>query len=201
MPVTRIKTWTKQEIILDAASRVFSDRAYHEVLTEEIAEEAGIGKGTIYRYFANKEDLYFATIVHGFEKLYEKLAACVSRESSAERRLESIARETMKFFWNRRDFYALMYHNEKRFLAQESKIRKTRERLVRLVQQTIVDGIERREFRGIDPKTATEVFLGMLRAMNIFRRESDSLENLVAETLEIFTVGIAKREILKEHYR
>ena len=190
--MTRTRTLSKQEAILEAASRVFSGREYHLVLTEEIAEEAGIGKGTIYRYFANKEDLYFATIVHGFEKLHEQLGAVLAREASPTRRLESIARESMTFFWSRRDFYALMYRNEKRFLAQESRIRKTRERLVRLVQETIVDGIDRREFRGVDPKTASELFLGMVRAMNVFRRESDTLESLVAQMMEIFTTGIGK---------
>jgi len=192
--MTRTRTQSKQESILEAASRVFSGREYHLVLTEEIAEEAGIGKGTIYRYFANKEDLYFATIVHGFEKLHEQLGAVLAREASPTRRLESIARESMTFFWSRRDFYALMYRNEKRFLAQESRIRKTRERLMRLVQQTIVDGIDRREFRGVDPKTASELFLGMVRAMNVFRRESDTLESLVAQMMEIFTAGIGKPE-------
>jgi len=192
--MTRTRTLSKQEAILEAASRVFSGREYHLVLTEEIAEEAGIGKGTIYRYFANKEDLYFATIVHGFEKLHEQLGAVLAREASPTRRLESIARESMTFFWSRRDFYALMYRNEKRFLAQESRIRKTRERLVRLVQETIVDGIDRREFRGVDPKTASELFLGMVRAMNVFRRESDTLESLVAQMMEIFTTGIGKPE-------
>lgn len=197
----RVKTLSKQEAILDAASRVFSDREYHEVLTEEIAEEAGIGKGTIYRYFATKEDLYFATIVHGFEKLHVRLAAGLARETSPSRKLESIARETMKFFWTRRDFYSLLYRNEKRFLSQESKIRKTRERLVRLVQQTIVDGIERREFRGIDPKTAAELFLGMIRSVNVFRRETDTLEALVHEIGEVFRAGIGKAGSSREPHR
>jgi TetR/AcrR family fatty acid metabolism transcriptional regulator len=199
--VARIKTRSKQQSILDAASRVFSGREYHLVLTEEIAEEAGIGKGTIYRYFANKEDLYFATIVHGFEKLHEKFEAVLAGEASPARRLESIARESMKFFWTRRDFYALMYRNEKRFLAQESRIQKTREKLMRMVQETIVDGIDRREFRGVDPKTAAELFLGMVRAMNVFRRESDTLESLVAQLMEIFTIGIGKPDLAERKSR
>ncbi|HET9795270.1 MAG TPA: hypothetical protein VFS34_12495, partial [Thermoanaerobaculia bacterium] len=66
------------------------------------------------------------------------------------------------------------------------------ERLAHLVQQAIVDGIDRREFRGVDPKTSAELFLGMIRAMNVFRREGDSLESLLAELMEIFTVGIGK---------
>ena len=44
----------------------------------------------------------------------------------------------------------------------------------------------------LDP--ASELFLGMVRAMNVFRRESDTLESLVAQMMEIFTTGIGKPE-------
>jgi hypothetical protein len=66
---------------------------------------------------------------------------------------------------------------------------------MRMVQETIVDGIDRREFRGVDPKTAAELFLGMVRAMNVFRRESDTLESLVDQMMEIFTIGIGKPDL------
>jgi len=43
--------------ILDAAERVFGRRGYHRATIREVAREAGIADGTIYNYFANKEDL------------------------------------------------------------------------------------------------------------------------------------------------
>ena len=47
----------KRRIILDAALRVFAERGYHGTAVPEVAEEAGVGTGTLYRYFASKEAL------------------------------------------------------------------------------------------------------------------------------------------------
>ena len=188
----RVKTESKQEEILAAASKVFAARQYHEVLCDEIAEEAGVGKGTIYRYFRTKEDLYFATILHGYEAINESLAAAISAESTPEKRLERIAREILKYFWDRRYFYSLLYRNEQRFLAQEGRLKKNREHLVELVEKTIRRGIETGAFRRVDPKTAAELFLGMVRAVNVFRRETDRLEDLVSELIGLWTRGIEK---------
>lgn len=188
----RVKTESKQEEILAAASKIFAARQYHEVLCDEIAAEAGVGKGTIYRYFRTKEDLYFSTILHGYEAVNESLASAIAAETSPEKRLERIALELLKYFWERRYFYALLYRNEQRFLAQEGRLKKNREHLVQLVEQTIRQGIATGAFRSVDPKTAAELFLGMIRAINVFRRESDRLEDLVAELIGLWTRGIEK---------
>jgi AcrR family transcriptional regulator len=47
----------KRRIILDAALRVFAERGYHGTAVPEVAEAAGVGTGTLYRYFASKEAL------------------------------------------------------------------------------------------------------------------------------------------------
>ena len=41
----------KRELILEAAINVFSTKGYHNTRMEEIASQAGVGKGTIYEYF------------------------------------------------------------------------------------------------------------------------------------------------------
>lgn len=188
----RVKTESKQGEILAAASKVFAARQYHEVLCDEIAAEAGIGKGTIYRYFRTKEDLYFATILQGYEAVNQSLATAISAESTPERRLERIARELFEYFWDRRYFYALLYRNEQRFLAQEGRLKKNREHLVTIVEQTIRDGVDSGAFRKVDTKTAAELFLGMIRAINVFRRETDRLDDLVKEFIGLWTRGIEK---------
>jgi AcrR family transcriptional regulator len=96
--MARTLTETKKAAILRAAQRAFAVRDFHEVLTDDIAAEAGIGKGTIYRYFETKEDLYFATLVCGFEELHEVLRAALPHEKSPSRRLERIAEEILRIF-------------------------------------------------------------------------------------------------------
>ena len=41
--------------ILEAAAQLFATHRYHEVRMEDVAAEAGVAKGTIYRYFKDKE--------------------------------------------------------------------------------------------------------------------------------------------------
>src|SRR5258706_3253436 len=47
----------KRRRILDAALRAFADRGFHGTIVPEVAEAAGVGTGSLYRYFANKEAL------------------------------------------------------------------------------------------------------------------------------------------------
>lgn len=46
--------------ILDAASRVFAEKGYHEATMDDIAKRLGVSKGAIYLYFSSKEDLFEA---------------------------------------------------------------------------------------------------------------------------------------------
>lgn len=48
--------------ILAAAAVVFAELGYRCTDMDRIAEKAGVGKGTVYRFFANKETLFMATV-------------------------------------------------------------------------------------------------------------------------------------------
>src|SRR3989304_5899384 len=60
--------------LLDPASRIFATRVYHLVTMEEVAHAARVGKGTLYRYFPSKEDLYLAIVDEAFGLLIDRLA-------------------------------------------------------------------------------------------------------------------------------
>jgi len=47
----------RREQILDAAARMFAEKGFHRATTREIAEAADVSEGTIYNYFASKNDL------------------------------------------------------------------------------------------------------------------------------------------------
>jgi AcrR family transcriptional regulator len=53
--------------IINAARKLFADRDFDEVSMDEIAEDIGLGKSTLYLYFKNKEALYFAIELRGIQ--------------------------------------------------------------------------------------------------------------------------------------
>lgn len=189
----RVKTISKKEEILEAASRVFAEKEFHEGLIDDVAALAGVGKGTVYRYFRTKEELYFETILQAFDELSATLADAVAEEASPTRRLERIVRESLRFSWERRHLLSLLQGDERRFAMREAELRRRRGGMMALVQKVILDGIERREFRGVDVRIAAELFRGMIRAANCFRTEDDSVDGLVEEIIGIFTRGVGRR--------
>jgi len=63
MTVTRPARWERRpddrpQELLDAAFRTFAEHGYRATRLEQVAEAAGVTKGTIYYYFRNKEDLF-----------------------------------------------------------------------------------------------------------------------------------------------
>jgi AcrR family transcriptional regulator len=188
--MARVRTVQKQEVILEAAARAFSAKEFDEVLCDEIAAEAGIGKGTLYRYFDTKDDLYFATILHGFAELYAHLAQKLPGEDSPARKLERVAREMLEFFWHRRHFFGLLYRSERRFLKHESQLTENREKVEHLIQEVIEEGVRKGVFRAVNPRIAAVMFLGMIRSVSLFRRDDDRAETLANALLGIFAVGI-----------
>ena len=63
----------KRATILDGASRIFAARVYHHVTMDDIARETRVGKGTLYRYFPSKDELYLAIVEEGFDLLIRRL--------------------------------------------------------------------------------------------------------------------------------
>ena len=52
----------RQKEILDAAAKLFAESGYHDTDIQVLADRLGVGKGTIYRYFPSKEDLFLAAV-------------------------------------------------------------------------------------------------------------------------------------------
>lgn len=69
--------------IVDAAISAFRTRSFGEVTMAEVADAAGVAKGSIYRYFASKEELFTAAIERVLDRTAEGFAAAVERLGGA----------------------------------------------------------------------------------------------------------------------
>lgn len=63
-----------KEAILDAALQLFSKKGYDNTSIDELAREAGIGKGTVYSYFQTKSEIFLAFCEEQLEFVYQELA-------------------------------------------------------------------------------------------------------------------------------
>ncbi len=147
--------------ILNAALAVFGEHGLAASRLDDIAKRAGLSKGTIYLYFANKEELFRAVVQHTVIsqiEVGEQLAA--SPTASATETLTEFMRKYWAFM--RSGEFAPIFrlvHAEildfpdlARFYADEVVARGHR-----LITSIIARGIETGEFRDIDPAVAARM--------------------------------------------
>ena len=76
-----------KESILDATDRLLARFGYRKMTVEDIAAEAGIGKGTIYLHFTSKEEVVLSHIDRIVERLNNQLTEISHSDASAAERL------------------------------------------------------------------------------------------------------------------
>lgn len=64
----RVKTESKRAELVAAAVSVFAERGYEQTSMEDIRERAGCSKGTLYSYFASKDELFLQTLLEVTEQ-------------------------------------------------------------------------------------------------------------------------------------
>ena len=81
----------KENAIYEAVLRLMArGEQLYAVTVQQIAQEAGIGKGTVYEYFASREEILAKTMLRRMKQELEALAARVDRARSFDEKLESL---------------------------------------------------------------------------------------------------------------
>lgn len=86
------------EEILAVAARLFAERGYSETDIDSVAEELQVGKGTIYRYFPSKRELFLAAVDAGMRRLNEAIDGQVATVADPLERIERAIEAYLAFF-------------------------------------------------------------------------------------------------------
>ncbi len=79
-----------RDLILDATDRLLARYGYRKMTMEDLAQEVGIGKGTIYLHFPSKEEVVLSHVDRIVERLKGQLSTIARRESSPAARLREM---------------------------------------------------------------------------------------------------------------
>jgi AcrR family transcriptional regulator len=80
-----------KRLILDAARSRFMHYGYKKTTIDEIAADAGVGKGTVYLYFGNKEEILLTIAAQVKRNITEQMRAIAASLASPEERLRRMA--------------------------------------------------------------------------------------------------------------
>jgi TetR/AcrR family transcriptional regulator len=93
----REKLRQRQEM-LAAALQLFSEKGYHNVSMNEIAQKAEFAIGTLYKFFKNKEDLYKALVLEKSDKIHDAAMKAIEEPDDEIEKLRNYVRAKGQFF-------------------------------------------------------------------------------------------------------
>jgi len=192
-----MKTQNKRQLIMQAAERLFTHCRIHEITLDQVARHARVGKGTIYLYFKDKDDLFFQVATSGFDDLCELVQRKVPEDAPFADQLLEMCVEISAFFKGRREMFCMMQAEDARMPGCKGGLRERwfehRKKLIAAVAGVIGHGVADGLVRGdIPPEALAEFLLGMLRSRALDLRDAPSNLQRYELLVDLFLNGAAR---------
>jgi AcrR family transcriptional regulator len=187
----RKRSSEKRVQILTAAMKLFSEQDYHVVCMDHIAEKAGVGKGTLYRYFPDKEKLFLELLHVAVESSIEVIDREIVGDSSVQEKLRRIVKSLLNHYRTNAPLLAIWSHEKIfRHCRQSSEYYAKRAQLRLRLEQLLVAGVADGSLRSdFDPIVGALVLTTSLRSLIRTFGSTQNDEDMATRILDIFFYG------------
>lgn len=185
-----------REEILAAALDLFAQNGFHNVTMQQIAQAAEFSVGTLYSFFANKEDLYQALIREKADELHNEILGVFNQDADELTLLQQAHAKKFELFLNNSALIRL-YLSEtqaagfslRASLTQE--IRAQYDQLLQIASRLFAQGMQKGIFANGDPYLYAVALDGMTNALVMAALEDPSRQpEAIQATYRRFFNGI-----------
>ena len=184
----------REEQIYKAALKVFSKDGYYKADMDLIAQKAKIGKGTVYRYFESKKNLFISLVEWGLNQLKDEILTSIEGIDDEIERINTALEVYFNFYKNHKGFYRILIYEKYNFMDEIA--RKFKEKYfahLHIIENVFQTGIEKGIFKNIDTRSTAIALIGMTDALLfkwLFENKSSCFDDELATLKEIFFKGI-----------
>ena len=180
--------------IMDAALELFLQKGYAATRLEDIAQKASVTKGTLFIYFANKEDLFNSLILEGIAQMhsFSEISRLDFRASASESIL-LVVHNWWKFLANN------LYGKLPKLIITESEnfpeigqkyvnevILPVRQMVTDIIKQGILTG----DFQPVNAEMAARIILAPLYMLLIWRHSAGPYDKVPTDEIEYLNTTI-----------
>jgi AcrR family transcriptional regulator len=181
--------------IQEATMRVIARKGMAAATMQEIAEEAGVAKGTLYLYFRDRDELVEKTFDGAMKQLQERIGASLHGDLPFEEKLRKILLAKLEFFRDNREFFRLYMSLRipEGSAAQQRRQKRTcqpqyRARTEELVE-VLREAMEKGELRQMDPNRLALLIIEGTNAIVVERVMEESAPP-VADDVELIASAL-----------
>ncbi len=176
--------------ILAAALPLFAHKGYNKTTTKDLAKNANVAEGTIFRYFSSKKDILSELATNGWVEILTELLTELS-EMESYQAIGKMMRKRMFRFKESQNLFKVcfleaQFHPELRDRIQSEVI----DKMTDVAEAFFITAMEKGIYRRMNPKIVAQVFLGMF-VITGFSTETIIDHNVSVQELQEMAEGIA----------
>ncbi|MDK2981526.1 MAG: TetR/AcrR family transcriptional regulator, cholesterol catabolism regulator [Chloroflexota bacterium] len=184
----------RRQEIFEAVVDTFIEKGFVETSMREIAELAGMGKSSLYDYFATKDEILVFVMESSLRFITDNSQRINAQSISAEARLRQIIEMHLEYVVsNKKLFYLFSYEGRRLSLDNQKRMQQGRYAYQDMLRGLIEEGITEGIFRPVDALLAARMLINTLIPVVFTSRPTGSPQEMMRETLDIFLNGIQSR--------
>lgn len=198
----------KRDHIITAAIATFARKGFTGTRIADVAESAGVGKGTIYEYFRSKEALFYATFEHLMSETVEQMNDIAQKTTgSASNRLTTMADTVIRSWLANLDLYGLVleFWSATTALPGRSRFKEAFQtgysQCRRVVAALIQEGMDHGEFRSeVNPRMIASALIGSWDALLLQAWLDPAFDPVHASQshMQVMVAGLRKRPFIED---
>ncbi len=166
-PTIKDPTSTKNRI-LDAALNIFSSKGYYDTKLDEIVDESGTSKGSIYFHFPNKERLFLALVDQFADLLERRVVEAIEQEQVGMARVKTALATVLETFGKyRRPAKLLLVQAVGLGTTFEQKRLEVNDRFARLIETYLQEAIDVGDIGPVDTEVVSHAWMGAIYSVII----------------------------------
>ena len=183
----REKEARKQDI-LRSAIKVFSRNGFVKTSMEQVADEASLAVGTLYRYYASKEELYVSIVFEAIAAMHEGLESIAASGDMPAKKLEKIWSYFYQFYEENPMYYhAFLFLHDPGFAGAFSKtahdsVERFSSKSFRILARVIKEGVDSGVFHSDNPHEVADylwsTFVGLVNLAETRKQFGTTASNL-----------------------
>ncbi len=190
----------KKEII-SAAMVIFAKNGFRRTKIDDIANYLDVGKGTLYRYFKSKKELFITVFKNGVNELIEEMGRKVNIIEDPVKKQRKAVETYFKFFDSKPELIEIMMQVRSEFKDEyRQHFLDCYKDYILKIQNNLKKGIQRGQFRELDiEKTADAVSASMFGVLISFYvrkygREDLKLTEMAEPLSDMILKGLEKKK-------
>ena len=173
----------RKQRILKGALEVFKSNGLEGATMDQIAQQSGFGKATLYYYFKSKEDVFSAILEDGWKNIWESLEPIIADNDGPRNSFIRLLIKIAEIAQGRPGLFEFLFNAPKTIKLEKQSWKEYQHRLYGVIQGLLEDGVKAGEFPKINPELMFKALGGLFMGLVFMGEKKEPVSEKDVEKL------------------